>query len=122
MAECQLPKLNTGVRFPSPAPHGKLAKALIFNTFAIFYSSFPCCNPISEHHSTFFWWGNRYGKSLQLPSLLLSRRFEGGHTHGGQFLPGGVGSGPGDGHAASPSFPIIPLLLSYNYHHRSAAF
>ena len=36
MAECQLPKLNTGVRFPSPAPHKKLAKALIFNTFASF--------------------------------------------------------------------------------------
>lgn len=30
------PKLNTGVRFPSPAPHKKLAKALIFNTFASF--------------------------------------------------------------------------------------
>ena len=23
MAECQLPKLNTGVRFPSPAPHSR---------------------------------------------------------------------------------------------------
>ena len=32
----QLPKLNTGVRFPSPAPQKKLAKALIFNTFASF--------------------------------------------------------------------------------------
>lgn len=29
-------KLNTGVRFPSPAPHKKPAKALIFNTFAGF--------------------------------------------------------------------------------------
>ena len=24
MAECQLPKLNTGVRFPSPAPHSRM--------------------------------------------------------------------------------------------------
>ena len=24
MVECQLPKLNTGVRFPSPAPHSRM--------------------------------------------------------------------------------------------------
>lgn len=24
MAECQLPKLNTGVRFPSPAPYSRM--------------------------------------------------------------------------------------------------
>lgn len=120
MAECQLPKLNTGVRFPSPAPHGKLAKALIFNTFASFLFHFlASCHFRASQNILLV--GEPVGE-IALPLSLLSRRFEGGHTHGGQFLPGGVGSGPGDGHAASPSFPIIPLLLSYNYHHRSAAF
>ena len=33
MAECQLPKLNTRVRFPSPAPHKNPPKALYFKGF-----------------------------------------------------------------------------------------
>ena len=33
MAECQLPKLNTRVRFPSPAPYEKAPKVLIFKNF-----------------------------------------------------------------------------------------
>ena len=31
MAECQLPKLNTGVRFPSPAPSKALLRKCFFN-------------------------------------------------------------------------------------------
>ena len=28
MVECQLPKLNTGVRFPSPAPKNKIPESI----------------------------------------------------------------------------------------------
>ena len=38
MAERQLPKLNTGVRFPSPAPKtGKSHKICLFYLFTIHY-------------------------------------------------------------------------------------
>ncbi len=37
MAECQLPKLNTRVRFPSPAPCKKPRKVLIFKNFSGFF-------------------------------------------------------------------------------------
>ena len=33
MVECQLPKLNTRVRFPYPAPIRKALKVLIFKDF-----------------------------------------------------------------------------------------
>ena len=59
MAECQLPKLNTRVRFPSPAPCKKPRKVLIFKNFSGFlyfpegaikidYTGVPVCSLLGQ--------------------------------------------------------------------------
>ena len=50
MAECQLPKLNTRVRFPSPAPFKKAPKVLIFKNFRGFFMIFEF--PVLIHFET----------------------------------------------------------------------
>ena len=50
MAECQLPKLNTRVRFPSPAPYEKAPKVLIFKHFRGFFMIFEF--PVLMHFET----------------------------------------------------------------------
>ena len=50
MAECQLPKLNTRVRFPSPAPYEKAPKVLIFKNFRGFFMIFEF--PVLMHFET----------------------------------------------------------------------
>ena len=74
MAECQLPKLNTGVRFPSPAPHKKPAKALIFNTFAGFsFTHFPAVVPFQGTKAHFTGGGN-HAPALPLSHSLAALR------------------------------------------------
>ena len=106
MVECQLPKLNTGVRFPSPAPKSKGIETVDFSIVSMpFYLSFSHSSLTLKCRFLPFFTPLVVEKVVE---NFLSKRRAGNHSPALLFYhPALIGSPMGKPH----TFSLIPIAL-----------